>query len=304
MRQLLTSLSLPILYAICWACALVLAFSLTGTTQAHYTVSGGDIPLAGISAALQAMPDHDISIQSASPDSIHDETDCPSPMRTLVVETPPWSTVDVDQIGSVLREHGVAICQGPRFKFNAPSMILSKPDVGLFAVSLVVLALLAMVAGICLRSAPVREALTARGFQVGDAVLGLLAAAVLYAALMGINMAFHGEYPTPAPILAGHRTGPRIPFILIIGAVSIMEELVYRAWLITHARPALGVAGAVILSCVTFSAMHLIDGPDTLIFYLLAGTLFSVLWTCRRSILTCATGHAAYNLAIFLWHGN
>lgn len=81
-------------------------------------------------------------------------------------------------------------------------------------------------------------------------------------------------------------------------AIPLIEETAFRAWLIPLASRSIGQAGAILLSIILFAAAHVHFDWPSMLFYLSAGAIFSLLWFWTRSLATCVLAHGVYNAII------
>ncbi len=86
-----------------------------------------------------------------------------------------------------------------------------------------------------------------------------------------------------------------VPLTIMIG---IYEELVFRGFLMTRLRRAMGGwTGAVILSTAVFTSLHAFDQTwSALIFVALLSFVFSLVTIWRRSIIPAVVAHALFDL--------
>jgi len=85
--------------------------------------------------------------------------------------------------------------------------------------------------------------------------------------------------------------------------IGFYEELVFRGFLMTRLRRALGSwILAVLVSTVVFTALHAMDQTwPALIAVSILSVVFSVVTIWRRSLVPAIVGHALFNLFQFLW---
>lgn len=131
-----------------------------------------------------------------------------------------------------------------------------------------------------------------------DFALGAAALLLLFLVVSAVNGAaglpWQGEQPGVAPGL----DASAIVMVLALAAISpIIEELAYRAWLITLAERTLGAWGAGALSTVAFTLSY---RPGTLhdtLTLLGIGAVCSLLYVRTRSLVAPVTAHAGFVLA-------
>jgi membrane protease YdiL (CAAX protease family) len=129
--------------------------------------------------------------------------------------------------------------------------------------------------------------------------LGLIAALGLVAVTAAINLAFglpwSGDRPgfTPGTDAAAVFLG-----LALIGLSPVIEELAYRAWLITLAERALGAWAAGALSSLTFAASHLPASGREWLLGMLLGAVCSALYLRTRSLWAPVAANAGFSLML------
>jgi len=97
-----------------------------------------------------------------------------------------------------------------------------------------------------------------------------------------------------------HRLSPQdwASAITAICLAPVFEEYVFRGRVLDHLGLRLGVAPAVVISAVLFSAFH--DSPTLLLGTFLAGLVLGVLRIATGSLGPCIAYHSGLNIAV-LW---
>jgi membrane protease YdiL (CAAX protease family) len=95
-----------------------------------------------------------------------------------------------------------------------------------------------------------------------------------------------------------------VDYLLMIvkhAANGISEELVTRAYLISRLQQVLGsTTAAVVISAVFFASYHLYQGLSGLVFVMMFGLAYGLLFVMIRRLWPLAFGHMAYNVYIEL----
>lgn len=129
--------------------------------------------------------------------------------------------------------------------------------------------------------------------------LGLVAALALVAATAAINLAFgfpwSGDRPGFAP---GSDATAAFLGLALIGLSPVLEELAYRAWLITLAERALGAWAASILSSLAFAASHLPASGREWLLGIVLGAVCSALYLRTRSLWASVAANAGLSLML------
>jgi membrane protease YdiL (CAAX protease family) len=98
-------------------------------------------------------------------------------------------------------------------------------------------------------------------------------------------------------------TGSSPSWLIVVMAVliaPIVEEFVFRAWFISHARIAVGPVLATLASVAMFVIVHAPTGAAALGSLLIGGLLLSILWLRTQSLLACVIAHAGWNALVVL----
>jgi ABC-2 type transport system ATP-binding protein len=103
------------------------------------------------------------------------------------------------------------------------------------------------------------------------------------------------------------RTRPRFlfaPIALVVAAVGVSEEAIWRGFAVGRITPVAGAAAAVAVTSVAFAATHVpllrVRGAAA---QLVTGGAFGTLFVATGSLLACALAHATYNLVAVLGRG-
>jgi len=104
------------------------------------------------------------------------------------------------------------------------------------------------------------------------------------------------------------RARPRFlfaPAAVIVAAVGVSEEAIWRGFALGRIAPVAGAAAAVVVTAVAFAATHVpllrLRGAAV---HLLTGGVFGALFVATGSLLACAVAHATYNLVAVLGRGS
>lgn len=92
---------------------------------------------------------------------------------------------------------------------------------------------------------------------------------------------------------------------LVIVAIAVLvapiiEEVVFRYWLLGRWAPLIGSAAALLLSSAIFAAIHMDFGAWALGGRLIVGLALGVLWLRTRSLWACIAVHAGWNAVVLL----
>lgn len=83
---------------------------------------------------------------------------------------------------------------------------------------------------------------------------------------------------------------------MAILAAPLVEEYIFRAWLLERGARAIGAWPMLLWSSVVFTAVHLPQQPAEMLMLTTYGLGLGVLWLRTRSLLACFTAHALLNL--------
>jgi membrane protease YdiL (CAAX protease family) len=109
--------------------------------------------------------------------------------------------------------------------------------------------------------------------------------------------------PAPADRRTAHVLDVSAPTFLVLGAASVLlEEVIWRAYLIGFLRSAWDVAApaAVVFAGVAFGANHLYFGGRAFLFKSMHGAVWGVLFVASGLVWVPIASHAAFDLAV--WH--
>ena len=93
----------------------------------------------------------------------------------------------------------------------------------------------------------------------------------------------------------GELANPWLNLVLAVAIAPIVEEFIYRAWLLERLLRVMTASSALFASAAAFAGVHL---PGTLfdwLNYLLVGLIFGLLWLQTRSLVGVVVAHALYN---------
>lgn len=135
------------------------------------------------------------------------------------------------------------------------------------------------------------------GAASGVAMLFVVIGASWLASLAGLTI------EPPGYLLNLTREDVLLALPSMIVLAPVLEEFVFRAWLLERLGRVFPVALALLLSAVAFAAMHLPQSVSAGGQLLLAGLLLGVLWWRLRSMMACVLAHGIYNAgaAILIW---
>lgn len=88
--------------------------------------------------------------------------------------------------------------------------------------------------------------------------------------------------------------------LVVILAMPLIEEFVFRAWFLTYASRAIGSVLALAISSLAFAAVHAPTDTPVFIWYLASGFVLGILWSQTRSLLACVVAHATVNALLVL----
>ena len=129
--------------------------------------------------------------------------------------------------------------------------------------------------------------------------LGLLAALGLLALTAIINLAFGLPWPGDRlGIAPGSDTGTVLLVLALVGLSPVIEELAYRAWLITLAERALGAWAAGALSSLAYAASYSPDSGREWLLGLILGAACSALYLRTRSLWAPVAANAGFSLML------
>ena len=97
------------------------------------------------------------------------------------------------------------------------------------------------------------------------------------------------DVPAPEPDMSWHQ------FAAIGLAIPLVEEIIFRAWLLEAWRRLMSPWLALVITSVIFSLIHPI-GLTANIIFVLPGLLWGWLWLRYRSLIVCTAAHSSYNL--------
>lgn len=130
---------------------------------------------------------------------------------------------------------------------------------------------------------------------------GLASAGLLFASVQIVANLVNIEFTLPQWGVVNLRelsVGP-VEIFIIVMLMPLIEEIVFRAWLLEAWRKVIGPGAALMLSSVMFSLIHPMGVVENLIF-LLPGILLGLLWLRTRSLPACCIAHGGYN-ALVIW---
>jgi membrane protease YdiL (CAAX protease family) len=129
--------------------------------------------------------------------------------------------------------------------------------------------------------------------------LGLIAALALVVVAAAINLAFglpwSGDRPGFTP---GSDATTLFLGLALIGLSPVIEELAYRAWLITLAERALGAWAAGALSSLAYAASHLPASGREWLLGIVLGAVCSALYLRTRSLWAPIAANAGFGLML------
>lgn len=104
------------------------------------------------------------------------------------------------------------------------------------------------------------------------------------------------------------RSWPRFLFAraaVVVAAVGVSEEAIWRGFALGRVAPVAGVGAAVVVTSLTFAATHVpllrMRGAAV---HLITGGAFGALFVTTGSLLACAVAHATYNLVAVAGRGS
>jgi len=124
-----------------------------------------------------------------------------------------------------------------------------------------------------------------------------------YKALLGVLILIPADWWGSS---LGYYPKPRLAvdhLLMIVkhAANGISEELVTRAYLISRLQQVLGsTTAAVVISAVFFASYHLYQGLSGLVFVMMFGLAYGLVFVMIRRLWPLAFGHMAYNVYIEL----
>jgi len=144
----------------------------------------------------------------------------------------------------------------------------------------------------------------ARDWVLGACVGAALALAYLWllAPLMTWAQSRFGDYVPPGAVMATV-SGQLWPFFIAnVVLAPFYEETVYRGHLLRGFQARFGTAGAVVLSCLAFGALHWMGG----VWYMMltggvAGGVLCALALRRGGLVAPFAAHLTLNIIEFLW---
>jgi len=100
------------------------------------------------------------------------------------------------------------------------------------------------------------------------------------------------------------RQGQKLPISLLIVCIlgeSLLEEVIWRAYLISYATDVLNmpVQYAIVIASCAFGMNHLAYGLANLISKTIFGVILSIIYIASGSILPCILCHQIFNLMVF-----
>lgn len=129
--------------------------------------------------------------------------------------------------------------------------------------------------------------------------LGLAAALALLAVTAAINLAFGLPWPGDRPGIApGSDTGTVLLVLALVALSPVIEELAYRAWLITLAERALGAWAAGLLSSLAYAASYQPTSGREWLLGVVLGAACSVLYLRTRSLWAPVAANAGFSLML------
>lgn len=207
-----------------------------------------------------------------------------------------------EELEHLAHTSGLQVCASDLFRINDASTDTAAGRSGFAAQHL--LLFLVVPGGICLsfywmfREQFALPALRPGARMPMDFALGAAASLVLFLVASAANGAAGLPWQGGQPGVAPGLDASAVVLVLALAAFSPMiEELAYRAWLITLAERALGGWGAVALSTAAFALSY---RPATLheaLTLLGVGTVCSLLYVRTRSLVAPITAHAGFALA-------
>ncbi len=274
----------------------------SGVQKVSFLVSGDHLPVLEHLRSQASHPYRLFVFNAVPADDLLDASACGTSPVKLVFEIPSYRLSDGSEINTWLNEQGIAACTGMRYTNNTTPVGASWLDKVLQAwlwpamlsfVVCIVLAIHSRRRGAGMVQAKQMHFVLRLG-------VAIFSAALLYCAkslLLGASLA---DPVTRQPGIEGDSL-KIVPILISVGLlIPMIEETIFRAWLIPRASELFGLSGAVALSTALFAAGHWIYDPASLIFYLCAGVIFSMAWVLTRSLLVCVIGHGLYNVAVSL----
>ena len=132
-----------------------------------------------------------------------------------------------------------------------------------------------------------------------DIGLGLAAALALLAMTAAINLASGLPWPGDRPgIGAGSDSGTVLLVLALVALSPVMEELAYRAWLITLAERALGPWAAGALSSLAYAASYSPASGGEWLLGFAVGAACSALYLRARSLWAPVAANAGFSLML------
>lgn len=132
-----------------------------------------------------------------------------------------------------------------------------------------------------------------------DLGLGLIAALALVAVTSAVNLGFAVPWFGDRPGLPSGSGATTVLLVLaLIGLSPVLEELAYRAWLITLAERAVGAWAAGALSSLAFSASLLPASGREWLLGMVLGAVCSALYLRTRSLWAPIAANAGFNLLL------
>lgn len=90
------------------------------------------------------------------------------------------------------------------------------------------------------------------------------------------------------------------PLLLLTAAVfaPVVEEVIFRFWLLDRMIPVIGPVAALVLSSLVFSMIHMDLEPFALGSRLITGLVLGLLWLRTSSLGACVLAHGLFNAAV------
>lgn len=241
--------------------------------------------------------------QEMLPESSEERTGCGGIATKISVEMPSYKLANADSLITWSKKSGFEICDGPAFSHNQTPHSSSRithqlnglPWLLLLTLSFCVVLAIYRYQGFEQRS----------DFRVTMSYRQRIAIAIIAAGLIfAIRIATFGWNTVDASFpyaIAVEDSSLTLPILLSLGVmIPLIEETSFRAWLIPMAIRSIGKVGGLAFSVAMFAAVHWVFDLPSLLFYIGAGAILSLLWLWTRSLLACVLAHGSYNVAIAL----
>ena len=128
--------------------------------------------------------------------------------------------------------------------------------------------------------------------------LAAFAAAALGVQGFGWMLQAFGALPDAPPGLDLPSGGGFALLAAAVLAAPVIEEVIFRYWLLGRWAPLIGAVPALLLTSLVFAVIHMDFSSWALGGRLIVGLALGALWLRTRSLLACMAVHAAWNAAV------